>query len=189
MIVKGAAFISRRNAVHAAFGEASWKKVEAALVPKDAYFANPIFAVTPIPMASFLVFTDVLVEQLYGGDTKGHFTLSERAGFWSVTKGPSQNKYSASKQLSSFLSMMPGIWRGHYDAGALTVQMGEGKVTLGISGIPVRHAFFELGTFGFIAGGMKASGAAQVTPKALKTFSRGDKELLYELHFTLQGAH
>lgn len=178
MEVKGVAFLARQSMTVQSFGEDAWRSFLADVAKRDPVFAQPVMPVTRLPVDAFLRLNDALLNRFYGGDTKAFWQFGVKSAEYALGQGQLKAMFSPG-DYRRFLLFTPGIWKGYFTEGELSVQLGTGFAELRITGVPKPHPYFELSVMGFAAGGLSYLGVKNPQHQVLKGFTRNDPEVLY----------
>lgn len=180
MQVKGTAFLARKALLGEQIGEDVWNAFVAEIGETIPIFADPIVAVTNIPVHDFLAFTDALVERFFDGDPQAHWRLGVASADWALTDGP-YAVFFETRDIAGFLRTGPHLWRAYYSAGVFagTLDQARGIVDVKITGLDVKHVHFELNVMGYIKRGLELVGAKVKEVQPVLGFSQGDPEVHY----------
>lgn len=178
MNVKGTALIARKQTVEAEFGEEAWQAFFAKIVETDPML-DGVLPITSIPVASFLAFSDALVEAFYRGDQKVHWRFGEDSAEWALTNGPYAH-FRVSRDVPAFLRATPMLWKAYYSEGSFEASMDpEGKYVRAHIECPVRHLHFEYSVMGFTARALKLVGVKARSHYVERGFAQRDRDVLY----------
>lgn len=181
MEVKGVAFLARQQMMVQAHGEETWKSFLADFAKKEPFFANPIMPVTRMPSEAFLRLNEELLSRFYGGNQSTWWQFGIKSAEYAMSQGQLKTMF-AQGDLRRFLLFTPGIWKGYFTEGELTVHPAEGHTDLNIVNVPRPHVYFELSVMGFAHGGLTLLGAKNLQHQVLKGYSKGDREVLYRFN-------
>ena len=181
MRTKGTAFLGRRMAVVAQFGEARWNAFVAAYSAIDPYFAQPILATTQMPSEKHLAFTDRVVDAFYGGHDRAYWMFGEISGHWVLTSGPYQH-FLKEGDPRRFAQDVQLVWNSYHDEGLCQARFVDGDtIEIWLRDCPLHHIYFELGMVGFLKRGFELVMNCSLEAARIRGFSRGDDDVLYRL--------
>ncbi|WP_164020306.1 hypothetical protein [Pyxidicoccus trucidator] len=181
MEVKGVAFLARQQMMVQSHGEAAWKSFLADFAKKEPFFAMPIMPVTRMPAEAFLRFNEELLSRFYSGNESAWWQFGIKSAEYALSQGQLKTMFSPG-DLRRFLQFTPGIWKGYFTEGDLKALPGQGYTDLNIVNVPRPHAYFELSVMGFAFGGLTYLGAKNLQHQVLKSYKKGDKEVLYRFN-------
>lgn len=181
MEVKGVAFLARQQMMVQAHGEAAWKAFLTEFAAKEPFFATPIMPVTRMPVDAFLRLNEDLLARFYGGNKEAWWQFGVKSAEYALGQGQLKTMFSQG-DLRRFLLFTPGIWKGYFTEGDLSVHPGQGYTDLSITNVPKPHVYFELSVMGFAFGGLTYLGAKNLARQVLKGYTKGDREVLYRFN-------
>ena len=181
MHVRGVAYLAREGLMKDEFGAEKWAAFVNGLKPRLAFLNAPILPVTRIPVADFLALNDDIIRVFYKGDDSEYWRFGEHSGEWAL--GHQLKGLFAPGEARKFLQFTPKIWSSYFDGGDLSTVLEPASVDIRITGVPVRHIYFEASVIGFAIGGLKALGLTPA-PQRLKGYTLGDNEVLYRFAAT-----
>jgi hypothetical protein len=178
MQVKGVAFLARESFVIAEYGRDRWMEFMQREQAIDPLWVQPVLPVTRLPVQAFLDLNDRLAAHFFPGQQDVFWKFGFTSAEFALTKGQLKGLF-APGDTRKFLAFTPQIFKGYYDDGALTsTPVSENAVDLRITGTP-RHRYFEESVMGFGSGGLTWLQAPHPEPERLKSFLKGDAEVLY----------
>jgi hypothetical protein len=181
MHVRGVAYLARQGLMKEEFGAEKWAAYLNGLKPRIPFLNEPVLPVTRIPVDQFLMLNDDIVRVFYKGDEREWWRFGEHSGEWAL-KNQLKGLFKAG-EARKFLQFTPKIYTSYFDGGELTTELAPQSVDIRISGVPVRHIYFEASVIGFAIGGLKTLGFS-APPQRLKGFTTGDNEVLYRFAAT-----
>ncbi len=180
MNVKGTAFVTGKVTIMAAFGEERWNAFMAKLSAKEKYFSQMIMSVTAIPIEKHLIFLDALIKEFFNNDNKNYLMFGKVGAKYSLSPGGPYNSYLLTRDVKQFVEQgMPKLWTTYFDGGKLDAHYENNVVHLKITGIPVKHVYFEYLVMGFLQKALKMFGKKPLEKK-IKTFEKGDDDIYYQ---------
>jgi hypothetical protein len=180
MNVKGTAYVTGKVTIIAAFGEDRWNAFNARLAAKDKFFSNMIMSVTPIPVEKHILFLDELLKEFFNNDANQYFMFGKVAAKFALSPGGPYNAYLLTKDIKQFVeSGMPKLWSTYFDGGSLTGRFENNIVHLKITGIPIKHVYYEYMVMGYFQQALKMFGKKTVENR-VRSFASGDDEIYYK---------
>jgi len=73
---------------------------------------------------------------------------------------------------------MPKLWITYFDGGKLDARFDNNVVHLMITGLPVKHVYFEYLVMGYLQQALRVFGKKSVQ-NCVKGFSKGDDDIYY----------
>jgi hypothetical protein len=180
MNVKGTVYVTGKTAISALFGEDRWNAFSVRLAEKDNYFNNVIMSITPIPVDKFTFFLDELIKEYFNNDNKHYLMFGKVAAKFALSPGGHYNSYLLSKDLKYVVeSVIPKLWSTYYDDGILTATLEDNVIHIKITGVPLKHIYFEYLIAGYVQKGLKMFGK-KAAEKCIRGFSKGDNDIYYQ---------
>lgn len=180
MNVKGTVFITSKAGVIVNFGEDSWNSFLAKLTAKDSYFKNVIMSVTLIPVEKFIIFLDEMLKEFFDNDPTRYLFLGRVAAKFALSPGGVYQSYLLKKDVNQFIENgMSQLWNSYYDEGKVTGWVDKNIAHLQITGIPVKHIYFEYLNMGYVKQALKIFGK-KTNEKCVRGFSKGDNDIYYQ---------
>ncbi len=180
MNVKGIVFLTGKSTITAAFGEQRWNAFLTKLAAKDNFFNNMIMSITPIPVDKYLLFLEELIQEYFEGDKNNYFFFGKVAANFALSPGGPYYTYLLSKDINQFVKfVIPKLWSTYYDKGNLTGYMENNVLHIKITGIPIKHIYFEYLNAGYFQHALKIFGKKAVE-KCIRGFSKGDDDIYYQ---------
>ncbi|NOJ78136.1 hypothetical protein [Myxococcus xanthus] len=181
MEVKGVAFLARQQLMVQTHGEAAWKAFLTHFAKKEPFFSKPVMPVSRMPADAFLRLNDELLARFYNNNPSAYWQFGVKSAEYALGQGQLKAMFSQG-DFRRFLLFTPGIWKGYFTEGDLSVLPGEGHTDLRITHVPRPHPYFELSVMGFASGGLAYLGAQNLEHQVLKGFTRNDNEVLYRFN-------
>lgn len=179
MNIKGTAFVAGKVSLTDNFGEERWNSFLAKLAAKDKYFGQMIMSVTIIPLDKFIVFLDEILKEFFNNDSKIYWLFGMASAKYALSKGGPYHSYLLSKDVKQFVeSAMPKLWITYFDGGKLDARFDNNVVHLMITGLPVKHVYFEYLVMGYLQQALRVFGKKSVQ-NCVKGFSKGDDDIYY----------
>lgn len=180
MNVKGTAYVTGKVTIIAAFGEERWNAFNAKLAVKDKFFSNMIMSITPIPVEKHVIFLDELLKEFFNNDTNQYWLFGRIAAKFALSPGGPYNSYLLTKDIKQFVeSGMAKLWSTYFDGGLLTGKLENNVAHVKISGLPIKHVYYEYMVMGYFKQALKMFGKKTVETK-IKSFANGDDEIYYQ---------
>ena len=181
MDVKGTAFVARKALLERKFGVERFDAVLRAQAKLDPIFARPILATSKIPIDAFLRLNDRIVRDLYAGDDKSYFEAGVASAEFALGEGGPYRALVTNRDIVSFAASAPRIYRTYFDEGeAAGTATDEKHIALTLTGIPIRHVYFEYAICGYFGRGLELVSGRTISSKCVRGFSRGDADVRYE---------
>ena len=74
---------------------------------------------------------------------------------------------------------MSQLWNSYYDEGAVTGKLENNIAHIKITGVPVKHIYFEYLNMGYFKQALKIFGQ-KTKEKCVRGFSKGDNDIYYQ---------
>ena len=180
MNVKGIVFLTGKTAITAVFGEERWDSFMANLAEKDKFFSNTIWAITPVPMDKFILFLDELVKEFFDNDMMQYVTFGKLAAQFALSSEGPYKSYLLTKDIKQFVeSVLPKLWSTYYDEGKVTTKFENNVVYLKITGLQVKHYYFEQLLMGYFQKALKIFRKKNVV-KQVRSISSGNDDIYFQ---------
>jgi hypothetical protein len=181
MDVKGTAFVARKALLERKFGKERFDAVVRAQAAIDPVFGGPILATSRLPIEAFLRLNDRVVRELYGGDERSYFEAGTASAEFALGEGGPYRALVTNRDVASFAASAPRIYRTYFDEGdAAGAVIDAAHVSLELTGIPIRHVYFEYAICGYFGRGLELVSGRTISTKCVRGFSRGDADVRYE---------
>ena len=180
MNVKGTVFVTSRAGIIIAFGEERWNSFLTKLAEKDKYFKNIIMPITLIPVQKHLFFLDEMLKEFFNNDPNQYMLLGRVAAKFALSPGGLYHSYLLTKDIKQFVEKgMSQLWNSYYDEGEVTGLLDKNVAHIKITGVPVKHIYFEYLNMGYFKQALKIFGQ-KTKEKCVRGFSKGDNDIYYQ---------
>jgi hypothetical protein len=180
MNVKGISYVVTKNTMTAAFGEERWNSFMAKLAEQDKYFSSVIMSITPIPAEKLFVLFDGMCKEFFDND-KMQYEMFGRVGAKAVLSpdGPYKS-FMLTKDIKQFVeSVLPKVWSMYFDGGIATARLENNIAHIKITGIQIKHTYFEYLVMGYFKQALKMFGKKSVA-KRVRSLSSGDDDIYFQ---------
>ena len=180
MNVKGIVFLTGKTAITAVFGEERWDSFMANLAEKDKFFSNIIMSVTPIPVDNFILFLDELCKEFFNNDKMQYLTFGKQAAQFALSSEGPYKSYLLTKDIKQYIeSVLPRLWSTYFDEGKPTALFENNIVHFKITGLTIKHTYFEYLIMGYFQQALKIFGKKTVA-KRIRSLSSGDDDIYFQ---------
>jgi len=180
MNVKGIVFLTGKNAITAVFGDERWNSFMANLIEKDKYFSNIIMSVTPIPVEKFIIFLDELCREFFNNDRMQYLTFGKQAAQFALSSEGPYKSYLLNKDVKKYVeTVLPKLWSTYFDEGTPVTRFENNVAHLKVTGLQIKHLYFEYLIMGFFQKALKMFGKKSVAKK-VRSISSGDDDIYYQ---------
>ncbi|MFA5321834.1 MAG: hypothetical protein WC373_04110 [Smithella sp.] len=184
MNVKGTVFVTGKAAISAGFGEERWNSFLTKLAAKDKFFSNIIMSVTIIPVEKHLFFLDEMLKEFFNNDKNQYLLFGRVAAKFALSPGGTYHSYLLTKDIKQFVEAgMPKLWSTYYDEGMLTAKLENNIVHLKITGLPIKHIYFEYLVMGYFKQALKIFGKKTIE-KIVRSIANNDDDIYYQYELT-----
>jgi hypothetical protein len=179
MNVKGTAYITRKDTITKTFGEERWNSFSAKLAAKDNYFDKMIMSITLIPLDKFILFLDDVLKEFFNNDSMHYWKLGEKSADFALSETGPYHAYLLTKDIKQFVeSGMSKLWSAYFDGGVFAARLENNVVHVTISGLPIKHIYFEYLIMGYVRQSLFIFGKKAVEHR-VKGFSLGNDDIYY----------
>ena len=180
MNVKGIIYLTGKTTIIAVFGEESWNSFIPKLAAKDKFFSNTIWAITPVPMDKFILFLDELVKEFFNNDMMHYVTFGKLAAQFALSPEGPYKSYMLTKDTKQFVEfVLPKLWSTYFDEGKATAKFESNIVHFKITGLQIKHSYFEKLLMGYFQKALKIFGKKTVA-KQIRSISSGDEDIYFQ---------
>ena len=180
MNVKGIVYLTGKTTIIAVFGEENWNSFMAKLTAKDKFFSNIIMSVTPIPVDKFILFLDELVKEFFENDMMNYVTFGKLAAQFALSSEGPYKSYLLTKDIKQFVeSVLPKLWSTYFDEGKATALFENNIVHFKITGLKIKHYYFEQLLIGYFQKAIKIFGKKTVA-KQVRSLASGDDDIYFQ---------
>ncbi len=178
MQIRGVAYLSREGFALKEFGEARWRAFADKMKDTVPFLRSPVLPISLLPVPDFLRLTDGIVQTFYAGDPKTYWLFGEQSAAFAL-EHQLKGLFKVGQQ-RKVLEFAPSIWAFYYDGGVMRCESsGPNTIDLRVSGVPVRHIYFEYGVMGFAVGAVRALGTPNPSCECISSFAAGATESRY----------
>ena len=179
MNVKGIIYLTGKTAIIKVFGEEPWNSFIPKLAAKDKFFSNTIWAITPVPMDKFIIFLDELVKEFFNNDYMQYVTFGKLAAQFALSSEGPYKSYLLTKDIEQYIAVLPRIWSTYCDEGICTTWIENNIVHFKITGLKIKHLYFEYLIMGFFQKAFKVFGKKSVVKK-VRSLVSGDNDIYFQ---------
>ncbi len=180
MNVKGIIFLTGKTTIVEAFGEEQWNAFMPKLAAKDQFYSNAIWSVTAIPMEKFIIFLDEMVKEFFNNDMMQYVTFGKVAAQFALSSEGPYKAYLLTKDIKQFVDLvLPKLWSTYFDEGKVTTLLKDNIVHLKITGIQIKHSYFEKLLMGYYRQALKIFGKKTVA-KQVRSLSSGNDDIYFQ---------
>jgi hypothetical protein len=180
MNVKGIIYLTGKSTIIKVFGQDPWDAFMVKLAAKDKFFSNVIMSVTPVPQEKFILFLDELVREFFNNDMMQYVTFGKVAAQYSLSPDGMHKSYLLTKDTKQFVeTVMPKFWSTYFDEGSVVTRLENNIAHLKITGLKLKHNYFEYLIMGFFQKSLKMFGNKNV-PKRIRSMAAGDADVYFQ---------
>ncbi len=179
MNVKGIIFNTGKSTIIAVFGAQAWDAFAVKLAAKDKFFGNIIMTVTPVPIDKFIFFLDELVKEFFNNDYMQYVTFGKVVAKFALSPEGPYKSYMLTTDLKQFVeTVMPKFYSTYFDEGRVEARLENNIVHLKLTGLPIKHNYFEYLIMGYFQKSLKLFGKKVVASRVMSMTS-GDDHVAY----------
>ena len=180
MNVKGTFYVVTKTAMIAGFGEERWNSFMARLAEKDNYFSKMIMAITLIPVEKLIIIFDEMCNEFFNSDYNQYMMFGKVGAKYALSPEGTYKSYMLTKDIKQFVeSSMPKIWSIYFDGGKATALFENNVVHFKITGLQIKHLYFEYLIMGYFQQALKIFGKKTVA-KRIRSLSSGDDDIYFQ---------
>ena len=180
MNVKGIIYLTGKTAIIKFFGEEPWNSFIPKLTAKDKFFSNTIWAITPVPMDKFILYLDELVNEFFNNDMMQYVTFGKLAAQFALSPEGPYKSYLLNKDVKKYVeTVLPKLWTTYFDEGTPVTRFENNVAHLKVTGLQIKHLYFEYLIMGFFQKAIKMFGKKSVAKK-VRSISSGDADIYYQ---------
>jgi hypothetical protein len=180
MNVKGIVYLTGKTNLIEAFGEERWNSFIHKLTAKDKFFSNVIMSVTPIPVEKFILFLDEMCREFFNNDRMTYLTFGKQAAQFALSSEGPYKSYLLTKDTKQYVeTILPKLWSTYFDEGIPATRYENNVVHLKVTGLHIKHLYFEYLIMGFFQKAIKMFGKKSVAKK-VRSLSSGDADIYYQ---------
>ena len=180
MNVKGSIYLTGKTTIISVFGEERWNSFIPKLTAKDKFFSNPIMSITRVPVEKFILFLDELVKEFFNNDMMQYVTFGKVAAQFGLSPEGMYKSYLLTKDTKQFVeSVMPKLWSTYFDEGIVTALFENNVAHIKITGLQIKHLYFEYLIMGYLQKALKIFGKKSVAKK-VRSLSSGDDDIYFQ---------
>jgi hypothetical protein len=180
MNVKGTFYVVTKTAMTAGFGEERWNSFMTKLAEKDNYFSKMIMAITLIPVEKLIIIFDEMCKEFFNNDRMQYEMFGKVGAKYAFSPDGTYKSYMLTKDIKQFAeSSIPKIWSTYFDGGIATARFENNVVHLKITGLQIKHIYFEYMVMGYFQQALKIFGKKSVAKK-VRSLSSGDDDIYFQ---------
>ena len=180
MNVKGIIYLTGKTAIIKVFGEEPWNSFIPKLAAKDKFFSNVIMPITRVPLDKFILFLDELVKEFFNNDMMQYVTFGKVAAQFALSEEGMYKSYLLTKDTKQFIeSVLPKLWSTYFDEGKATALFENNIVHLKITGLQIKHYYFEQLLMGYFQKAIKIFGKKTVA-KQVRSLASGGNDIYFQ---------
>ena len=180
MNVKGIIFLTGKTNIIGDFGEERWNSFIPKLMAKDKFFSSTIWAITPVPMDKFILFLDEMVKEFFDNDMMQYVTFGKLAAQFALSSEGPYKSYLLTKDIKQYIeSVLPRLWSTYFDEGVGTTKFENNIAHVKVTGLQIKHLYFEYLIMGFFQKALKMIGKKSVAKK-VRSISSGDDDIYFQ---------
>lgn len=184
MNVKGTAFLTRKDTIIKDFGKERWNSFITKLAERDKYFSNVIMSITLIPLDKFIVFLDDILKEFFNNNNTHYWEMGEKSADFALSPGGPYRSYLLTKDLKQFVEVgMPKIYSTYWDIGTLTGKLEKNVAHITMTGLPIKHIYFEYLVMGYLRQAFVIFGKKAVE-RRVRGFSMGSNDIYYQFELS-----
>jgi hypothetical protein len=179
MNVKGIVYLTGKNTIVSVFGEEAWNAFVLKLAAKDKYFNNVIMTITRVPIDKFILFLDELVKEFFNSDFMQYVTFGKVAAKFALSEEGMYKSHMLTRDIKQFVeSVMPRLYSSYFDEGVVSTKLENNVAHLKITGLPIKHNYFEYLIMGYFQKAFKIFGK-KVIAKRVRSLAAGDDDVYF----------
>jgi len=179
MNVKGIIYLTGKTAIIKVFSEERWNSFVPKLATKEKFFSNTIWAITPVPMDKFIIYLDELVKEFFDNDMMQYVTFGKLAAQFALSPEGPYKSYLLTKDTKQFVeSVLPKLWSTYFDEGKAITKFENNIVHFKITGLQIKHYYFEKLLMGYFQKAIKIFGKKTVA-KQIRSLASGDDYIYF----------
>ena len=180
MNVKGSFYVIAKNTTSAVFGEERWDSFMNKLAEKDNYFSKMIMTITLIPAEKLIILFDEMCKEFFDNDRMSYLMFGKVGAKHALPLDGPYKSYMLTKDIKQFVeSSMPKIWSIYFDGGKATARFENNVVHFKITGLQIKHYYFEKLLMGYFQKAIKLFGKKTVAKQA-RSISSGDNDIYFQ---------
>ena len=180
MNVKGIVYLTGKTNLIEAFGEERWNSFIPKLTAKDKFFSTVVMSVTPIPVEKFILYLDEMIKEYFNNDMMQYVTIGKAAAKFAVSPEGPYKSYLLTKDIKQFVeSVMPKLYSTYFDEGKPTAMFENNIVHFKITGLTIKHTYFEYLVMGYFQQVLKMFGKKTVAKK-VRSLASGDDDIYFQ---------
>jgi hypothetical protein len=180
MNTKGIFYTVTKASMVAAFGEERWNSFMTKLVEKDNYFSKMIMAITLIPVEKLIIFFDEMCKEFFNNDRMQYLTFGKVGAQYALSPEGPYKSYMLTKDIKQFVEfVLPKLWSTYFDGGITTARFENNIVHIKITGLQIKHLYFEYLVMGYFQKALKLFGKKTVA-KRVRSIASGDEDIYFQ---------
>jgi hypothetical protein len=137
-------------------------------------------SVTPIPVDKFILFLDEMIKEFFNNHSMQCVTFGKAAAQYALSSEGPYKSYLLTKDVKQFVeSVLPKLWSTYFDEGIVTALFENNVAHIKITGLQIKHLYFEYLIMGYLQKALKIFGKKSVAKK-VRSLSSGDDDIYFQ---------
>jgi hypothetical protein len=137
-------------------------------------------SVTPIPVEKFILYLDEMIKEYFNNDMMQYVTIGKAAAKFALSPEGPYKSYLLTKDTKQFIeSVLPKLWSTYFDEGKATALFENNIVHLKITGLQIKHYYFEQLLMGYFQKAIKIFGKKTVA-KQVRSLASGGNDIYFQ---------
>jgi hypothetical protein len=137
-------------------------------------------SVTSIPVDKFILFLDEMIKEFFNNHSMQCVTFGKAAAQYALSSEGPYKSYLLTKDVKQFVeSVLPKLWSTYFDEGIPTTLFENNVAHLKITGLKIKHLYFEYLIMGFFQKALEIFGKKTVA-KQIRSISSGDNDIYFQ---------
>jgi hypothetical protein len=163
-----------------AFGEERWNSFMTKLAEKDKYFKNMIMSITLIPVEKLIIFFDEMCGEFFNNDRTSYLMFGKVGAKYALSPEGPYKSFMLTKDIKQFVEfVLPKLWSTYFDGGITTARFENNIVHIKITGLQIKHLYFEYLVMGYFQKALKLFGKKTVA-KRVRSIASGDEDIYFQ---------
>jgi hypothetical protein len=131
-------------------------------------------------MEKFILYLDELINEFFDNDMMQYVTFGKVAAQFALSPEGPYKSYLLTKDTKQFVEfVLPKLWSTYFDEGKATAKFENNVVHFKITGLTIKHYYFEKLLMGYFQKALKIFGKKTIE-KQVRSLSAGDDDIYFQ---------
>jgi hypothetical protein len=137
-------------------------------------------SITLIPVEKLIIIFDEMCKEFFNNDYNQYLMFGKVGAKFALSSEGPYKSYMLTKDIKQFVEfVLPKIWSTYFDGGITTARIENNIVHIKITGLQIKHLYFEKLLMGYFQQALKIFGKKTVA-KQVRSILSGDDDIYFQ---------